>query len=32
MTVPGPDAPFSEKMAYYRTQHRSREPNIAAAA
>jgi hypothetical protein len=24
MTVPAPDAPFSEKMAYYRTQHTSR--------
>jgi hypothetical protein len=24
MTVPAPDAPFSEKMSYYRTQHTSR--------
>ena len=24
MTVPSPDAPFSEKMAYYKTQHTSR--------
>ena len=24
MTVPAPDAPFSEKMAYYKTQHTSR--------
>jgi uncharacterized membrane protein YGL010W len=24
MTVPTPDAPFSEKMAYYKTQHTSR--------
>jgi hypothetical protein len=24
MTVPPPDAPFSEKMAYYKTQHTSR--------
>jgi uncharacterized membrane protein YGL010W len=24
MTVPAVDAPFSEKMAYYRTQHTSR--------
>jgi hypothetical protein len=21
MTAPAPDAPFSDKMAYYRTQH-----------
>jgi hypothetical protein len=28
MTVPAPDAPFSEKMAYYRTQHRSRGVRI----
>jgi hypothetical protein len=24
MTVPAPDAPFSEKMSNYRTQHTSR--------
>jgi uncharacterized membrane protein YGL010W len=24
MTVPSPDAPFSEKMAYYKAQHTSR--------
>jgi Protein of unknown function (DUF962) len=24
MTVPAPQAPFAEKMAYYRTQHTSR--------
>jgi hypothetical protein len=24
MTVPSPDTPFSEKMAYYKTQHSSR--------
>jgi hypothetical protein len=29
MTVPAPDAPFSEKMAYHRTQHRSRGVRIA---
>jgi len=29
MTAPAPDAPFSEKMAYYRTQHRSRGVRIA---
>ena len=24
MTTPNPDAPFADKMAYYRTQHTSR--------
>jgi len=24
MTVPSPDAPFSKRMAYYKTQHTSR--------
>jgi len=24
MTIPTPDAPFSEKIAYYKTQHTSR--------
>jgi hypothetical protein len=28
MTAPAPDAPFSEKMAYYRTQHVSRGVRI----
>jgi uncharacterized membrane protein YGL010W len=28
MTVPSPDAPFSEKMAYYKTQHTSRGVKI----
>ena len=28
MTVPPPDAPFSKKMAYYRTQHTSRGTRI----
>jgi hypothetical protein len=28
MTVPAPAAPFSEKMAYYRSQHRSRGVTI----
>nr|WP_207949641.1 Mpo1-like protein [Mycobacterium eburneum] len=28
MPVPAPDAAFSEKMAYYRTQHRSRGVRI----
>ena len=29
MTAPTPDAPFSDKMAYYRTQHTSRGVRIA---
>jgi len=28
MTVPAPDAPFADKMAYYRTQHTSRGVKI----
>jgi hypothetical protein len=30
MTAPAPDAPFSDKMAYYRTQHTSRGVRTAA--
>ena len=28
MTNPAPDAPFPERMAYYRTQHRGRGVRI----
>ncbi|MBV8347819.1 MAG: DUF962 domain-containing protein [Mycolicibacterium sp.] len=28
MTVPAPEAPFAEKMAYYRTRHTSRGARV----